>query len=377
MEDPLFSTGSFVPNGVAATFVGREHELETLATQLLDLRSRVVLIFGPPAIGKTCLALMFAERHAAAFPGGVFDLRVIPGLPLSHLALRGVPVGEDTALLIIDGLEDLADSAIEMELLAVLDPRPQTQVIVTSRREIQLPLRTASIRLGAFTTAETAELYRRRLGYELDENIRERLFNVIQGHPLAVAMSVDALRRGPVMMSDFLDSLQPFSKPGLVGPDGRPLERGSKSYEHIVTDVTSVGDELLKELAKDPELLYQLSPRLFEEVVAELLARLGYEVTLTAAFRDGGKDIYVASRDELGSFLYIVECKRHAPDNPVGVGLVRELHGVVQAEKATAGILATTSFFTKGAKHFQRQVTFQISLQDYLGIQRWLRSVEG
>jgi restriction system protein len=81
----------------------------------------------------------------------------------------------------------------------------------------------------------------------------------------------------------------------------------------------------------------------------------------------------VASRADLGSFLYYVECKRYAPDHPVGVNLVRELYGVVQADRVTAGILATTSFFTRGAKEFQSEVAYQISLRDYFGIQDWLQ----
>jgi hypothetical protein len=44
------------------------------------------------------------------------------------------------------------------------------------------------------------------------------------------------------------------------------------------------------------------------------------------------------------------------------------------SERATAGILATTSRFTRDAQEFQAQVPFNISLQDYFGIQEWLRS---
>ena len=121
-----------------------------------------------------------------------------------------------------------------------------------------------------------------------------------------------------------------------------------------------------------PNLLYSLSPRGFEEVVAELLGRLGYEITLTPASRDGGKDIYAAKKDHLGTFLYVVECKKYAPDRRVGVGLVRQLNGVVQAEQATAGILATTAFFTRGALQFQETIASQLSLKDYVGIQQWL-----
>lgn len=360
----------------AASFVDRENELRTLAVQLLNLQTRAVLISGPAGIGKTSLAFVFAHQFQDRFPGGVFDVRTIPALSLSELALRTVPSSEEDSLLIIDGLHQFPDSVVEVELNSILVARPRTRIILTSRREIRTTVPMLTLRLAPFTESQMMELFKRRLGREPDESTQDQLFQMLQGHPLAIAVAADALQAELFTTPELLESLQPFAKPGLLGPDGRPLEPKSQSYKLIVTDVTSVSDELLRKLAKEPELLYELSPRLFEEVVAELLARLGYEVTLTPASRDGGKDIYVASRNELGSFLYVVECKRYAPDNPVGVGLIRQLCGVVQAEKATAGILATTSFFTRGAKEFQRQVAFQISLRDYLGIQKWLRSAQ-
>ncbi|GAH44709.1 unnamed protein product, partial [marine sediment metagenome] len=98
-----------------------------------------------------------------------------------------------------------------------------------------------------------------------------------------------------------------------------------------------------------------------------------YSILLT---KDGGKDICAASKNTLGSFLYIVQCKKYAPNRPVGVELVRELYGIVQVEKATAGIIATTSYFTKGAKALQNQLLYQISLKDYIGVQEWLKSIQ-
>ena len=174
---------------------------------------------------------------------------------------------------------------------------------------------------------------------------------------------------------ELLRRLHSFKYSGLIGLDGRPLVRGGEIEQQIIVDVRSASDDLLRKVHGNPKLLYELSPRGFEEFVAEVLDRLGYQVTLTPASKDGGKDIYAARKDHLGSFLYIVECKQYAPDRRVGVGLIRELNGVVQAERATAGILATTSFFTRGAKEFQTRLSNQIGLKDYLGIQEWLDSV--
>lgn len=165
-----------------------------------------------------------------------------------------------------------------------------------------------------------------------------------------------------------------FEASVLLGPDGRPLTSDSDSYKQIVSSVSSVSTELLQQLARNPRELYQLSSRLFEEVVAELLVRQGYEVTLTPSTRDGGKDIYAAQHNAFGRFLYIVECKRYAPDNHVGVGVLRQLYGVVESERVNAGIVATTSFFSKDAEQYQQTVPLRIKLLDYLGIQGWLNT---
>jgi restriction system protein len=80
-------------------------------------------------------------------------------------------------------------------------------------------------------------------------------------------------------------------------------------------------------------------------------------------------------KDHLGTFVYIVECKKYAQNRHVGVKLVRQLCGVVHAEHATAGILVTTSFFTREAKRFQETIPNQISLKDYSGIRAWLDAI--
>jgi restriction system protein len=125
-------------------------------------------------------------------------------------------------------------------------------------------------------------------------------------------------------------------------------------------------------LAREPELLREIGPRKFEEVVAELLSRQGYEVQLTPSSRDGGFDIYAAKKEGLGQFLYLVECKRLVPPRKVGVGVVRSLYGTVQSRRATAGVVVTTSHFTSDAQDYRRSLRYQIQLHDFVTLRRWL-----
>lgn len=133
-------------------------------------------------------------------------------------------------------------------------------------------------------------------------------------------------------------------------------------------------DRIIVELQRRPEHLFSVDPQRFEELIAELLDRDGMEVQLTPRSSDGGKDIIARMDTPLGKHLYYVECKRYSRENPVGVQLVRQLYGVVSAAGATAGLLVTTSNFTKNAVAFTQSTNVQnrLSLKDYGSIVDWL-----
>ncbi len=140
----------------------------------------------------------------------------------------------------------------------------------------------------------------------------------------------------------------------------------------LVTACQAVNDELIEYLARHPEWLRKLDPRRFEELIADLFERQGFEVTLTPRTRDGGKDIYAVKNDQYGKSLYLIECKRYAATNKVGVETVRGLYGVVSAENATKGIIATTSSFTRDAIDFASPLEYKMSLRDYETLKQWL-----
>lgn len=157
----------------------------------------------------------------------------------------------------------------------------------------------------------------------------------------------------------------------IIDPLGNPIS----DINNIRIDVSEVNDWMLNELNKHPTDLYQLSSRRFEELIAEIFIRKGYDVELTPATRDGGKDIYIARKDDFGSFLYVVECKKYKPTHKVGVNVLRDLYGVLSEERATYGIAVTTSYFSKPAKEFQQELQFQMSLKDFDSIKHWLHNI--
>lgn len=161
-------------------------------------------------------------------------------------------------------------------------------------------------------------------------------------------------------------------QPTVLTPDGAEVPPDSAERRAWDLVVTEVDEELIRRLATNSKLLYELAPRKFEELVAELYRRRGYEATLTPASGDGGVDIWVVRKDELGSSLVAVQCKRHAPDHKVGVALVRELTGTLYDSKAGSAVLMTTSFFTRGAREFEHRHQYRLALHDYYAVQELL-----
>lgn len=157
----------------------------------------------------------------------------------------------------------------------------------------------------------------------------------------------------------------------ILDSSGNPIN----DINSVRIDISEVNTELLEMLSKHPDYLYQLSSRKFEEVVAEIMIRMGYAIELTPSTHDGGKDIYVAHKNNLGSFLYLIECKQYSPTQKVGVKVVRDLYGVVSSENATCGIIVTTSYFTKPAKDFQEKIPFRMALHDFESLKNWLYDV--
>lgn len=135
----------------------------------------------------------------------------------------------------------------------------------------------------------------------------------------------------------------------------------------VIIALSPINDAVLKYLSENPQTLYCLTSRKFEEVMAEIYNRLGYKVELTKATKDGGKDIILRKPDILGDFVYYVECKKYSSNNPVGVGIVREFSGVINMDKVNGGIIATTSYFAKDARDLilDHDLSFQIKLHDY------------
>lgn len=109
------------------------------------------------------------------------------------------------------------------------------------------------------------------------------------------------------------------------------------------------------------DLLQQLEWKRFEALCAAYFNAAGGLIARTTRLgADGGVDIYLygpASPDEAPAG--VVQCKAWRTYR-VGVKPVRELYGVMAAEKARIGIFVTTGDYTAEAREFAREKHLQL-----------------
>jgi restriction endonuclease Mrr len=105
-------------------------------------------------------------------------------------------------------------------------------------------------------------------------------------------------------------------------------------------------------LKENGEDLDRIHWRNFERIVADFFGRLGYVVELGPGSNDGGVDVRIwrdAGSSE-GPPLVIVQCKRYGKKKQVSIEYVKAFYADVVHERATVGLIATTSKVAKGGK---------------------------
>lgn len=342
--------------------------LENLMSAL-QAGSPIVELVGQWGTGKTTLLRALQREHPPMFDGTIEYFVGSESFPLADAVetlAECFRASGGRSLLIIDEAERM-DKGDLLEGINRLGTGPwnfSTIVATTSSLEIG-----RSVQLTPLDFEGMRRLLEVQLGQSLPPEALEKLWAASQGLPRLAMVLADQWRTGGVpSFAALADLLSPMTMPGLVDTRGRPLSAGSHEEKTIISDVRHVSESLLKLVGTDPNLVHALTPREFEELSAELFQRQGYKVTITPQTRDGGKDLYLAKADGFGSFLYIVECKRNAPDNPVDVGVVRSLYGVAQHERVTAAMTLTTSYFSKDAQDFAAKVQYQLALKDFFDL---------
>jgi restriction system protein len=113
----------------------------------------------------------------------------------------------------------------------------------------------------------------------------------------------------------------------------------------LIQTVAASWFELIREMLRVPAVMYEIGPRKWEEIVAGVYVRAGFdEVILVAGPGDRGRDI-IATKRGLGSVRVIDQVKAFRPGHLVTANDVRALMGVLHTDGASKGFVTTTSGF--------------------------------
>jgi restriction system protein len=328
-------------------------------------------IVGPGGVGKTTLVRRLFEVWPDLKPYWLsgyeyaITAEVIDELA-SILRSQATP---PHVYVVLDGAEQLKEKEL-LEFSARLQNYKRVRSIVITSRNRAVPPRFETMQLKGLTFFESREMLGRFAPLRFDPRSLDALIEPSQGNPLLLIIIGHLLRNQTV--EQVLAQLE---------GDWGALYQSGTTEEQIVQEVSPTiiiaNDALIERLKHAPEEIHRITPRKFEELIGDLLTDMGWEVQLTPESKDGGKDILAALNTGLGRFLCLVEAKRYGPTRPIQVGLVRQLYGTLIDHGANSAMLVTSSRFTKGARDFQSNHEYLISLKEYSDIVGWIQNYKG
>jgi restriction system protein len=146
----------------------------------------------------------------------------------------------------------------------------------------------------------------------------------------------------------------------------------------LVEGVGKLWFEILRRFRDNPDRMYEIDWREWEEIVAGAYKTGGWEtVILTPRSGDKGRDV-IATRGDWGQlrFLLLDQVKAYGPSQLIGPDEVRQMAGVLLLEPAaTKAIITTTSDFTPGAIEVANRLTPRLELKPRGRLLAWLASV--
>lgn len=202
------------------------------------------------------------------------------------------------------------------------------------------------------------------------DDFDEVLAKDLENRALEVNRSIDV----PKLLWSMCDSLQLSTSIVNMESVLQELDEKERAYlRRIRPTIASASHLILSQLRRKPQDVYELRPRAFEELIAEILANSGYDIKLTPQTRDGGYDILAYYACDEGEGLCLVETKRYKRERRIGVGAVRSLYGALKDKEADRAMLVSTSGFSRDALAFQSRHPYELELKEYSDVFAWLR----
>ena len=184
-----------------SSFVGREQEVTQVVSLVRGEAARLVTLAGPGGTGKTRLALEAAGELVREFGAGVFWIGLAPvrdpALVVDTIAQTlgakqelARHISDKQLLLVLDNLEQLVESAVE--LVALLQACPNLRLLVTSRELLRVDGEVV-FPVPALAEPEAVELFCARARIESDEAVVE-LCGRLDNLPLALELAAARVR---------------------------------------------------------------------------------------------------------------------------------------------------------------------------------------
>ncbi len=154
------------------------------------------------------------------------------------------------------------------------------------------------------------------------------------------------------------------SVPAASGDAGADADPSLTPLEQVEGGYKELRETLIDELL---ERVRAMKPKMFEQLVVDVLVAMGYGGSQLDAAQvvgksgDGGID-GVIKEDRLGLDMVYVQAKRHEAD--IGPGAIREFVGSLGEHKASKGVFITCGGFTAGATVAAGKAHFRIVLID-------------
>ena len=146
-----------------------------------------------------------------------------------------------------------------------------------------------------------------------------------------------------------------------------PTEQLENAFQKINNDLAA---ELLQKILEQ-------SPRFFEQLVVDLLVRMGYggsfdnSALVTPYSHDEGID-GIIYEDKLGLDKIYIQAKRYKKEITISRPQIQQFAGAMDGQKATKGVYITTSSYTQDAKNYANSLNKKIVLIDGEQLSRYM-----
>jgi HJR/Mrr/RecB family endonuclease len=357
---------TFIPESNIRLFVGRDNELELLNKAILKDKKKLIAISGNNATGKTSLWNIFLQQNRDAFDNKVEII-------YSYHYRNDFPeISNKTKLVIIEDLSFEFNDILKQYISKY--PSKQFVIVGAYKEKLSEFNPNEHIHLNSLESNESSILLLKLVNKEIPQIDIDKILQLTKGNPFLIRLISEYLNNNKYNLTQILSLIsENINLKGIILNNQRILDTSSE-FKFITDKIKIVNKSILEKINFNPKAIYDLSSRQFEELVAELMTKQGYNVDLTKATRDGGKDLIIANHTEIGNFIYYVECKKYAPNRPVGVNLVRELAGTISSDRITAGLMITSSYFSPDAIQLSEKIKHQMGLVDFVKLKEWIKN---